>query len=53
MIKLEIECDDETIYQNQSPGTLTIHEDEPELFSGLYDHQGQPLYRTRQKIGFI
>jgi len=36
-----------------SPGTITIHEDVQESFSGLLDVDGNPLHRERQPIGFI
>ncbi len=33
--------------------SITVMEDGQELFTGLYDAEGKPLYRERNKIGFI
>jgi len=30
----------------------TLMEDEPE-YTGLYDHEGRPLVRARESIGFV
>ncbi|ADP72692.1 hypothetical protein Rvan_3512 [Rhodomicrobium vannielii ATCC 17100] len=39
-------------YEQGSGQTLTVHEQEKELFTGLFDAQGNKLYRERQPIGF-
>lgn len=30
----------------------TVHVDEPDTFTGLYNHLGEPLHRPREPIGF-
>jgi hypothetical protein len=35
------------------PGSLTVHEEDHDGFSGLYDSEGKPLYRRKRGIGFI
>ena len=36
-----------------SPETMTVHEVTPEAtYTGLYDHQGNPIYRMKGAIGF-
>lgn len=32
--------------------TITVHENEPDDWSGLYDASGKKLYRARQPFGF-
>ncbi|MBT3071209.1 hypothetical protein KKP04_10030 [Rhodomicrobium sp. Az07] len=39
-------------YEQGNGQTLTVHEQEKELFTGLFDAKGNKLYRERQTIGF-
>lgn len=45
--------DDEDWMQSQQITNVTVHQDEFDSFTGLYDHEGNPLYREPNKIGFI
>lgn len=44
-------ADDEWIEDPVMPSTMTIIEDEDD-FTGLYDAQGNPLYRAKAPMGF-
>lgn len=36
------------------PDSLTVHEQEKQTFIGLYDHEGNPIYKVNDfKMGFV
>lgn len=45
--------DDEWIDPPVMPSTMTVHEDDDDGFTGLYDAHGNPLYRVKRPMGFV
>lgn len=45
--------DDEWIDPPVMPSTMTVHEDEDDGFTGLFDSKGNPIYRVRPRMGFV
>lgn len=51
---MAIECDDgdDIFFSEPLAPDLSIYDSPPE-YSGLLDEEGNPLYRPKNKIGFI
>ena len=44
--------DEDDFAPYEPPPSITVHEDEEDRWTGLYDAKGEPIMRPRNPIGF-